>query len=466
MANRAGSLTEAPPRRARPALTGNEWLALVVAVGIAHAFFGRNIAFPSAYDATKYLEIARDIARQGLFSEYHFSQLRTYGYPLVARLLLPVAETLELPWRFVVFEAQLAAHVAAALFLRAQWAAIAPGAARVATTAVLVNPVALVYVVETLTESVSLTLLVVVAGCCARLFAMRSTSFAALVAGSVAVGFAIAVRPANLFVLPAWIAAIVAAAWLHGATRRRLAATLLVAVLALAAPLVPQVVNNVRHHDRFTPLVAEDLGRYQQIWGIAYLKYATALPPIELPSIFYENPFAAGRPVDEQRPLAWYAEYPLWGAATLGLHVFGMLDQDLLFTYARDLDPWYRRPLAIVVQGAVAVAAIALVAFARRHPRDRLRTAALAVVITFLLSHIGLHATTAVEMRFGLPLLALAGALSGLFACGVWPSLSRTARLATVALAVAWIVASMPLSDWIRAQSPQIRAWDERARDR
>ena len=466
MADRAGSMTDARPAPKSPPLGGAEWLAVIAAIGIAHAFFARTIAYPSAFDATSYLDIAYAIWSEGLFSKFHLSQLRTYGYPLLLRSVGEIAYALGVSWTFVAFEAQLAAHVAAAIFLRTRLATIDAALARIATIAVLVHPVALVYVADTLSESVSLTLMVVAAGCCARVLGSPGLRVAAIVGGSFAVGYAIAVRPANLFVLPAWTVALFAAAWLHAWPRRRLATALVTAAIFVTVPLVPQTINNVLHHDRFTPLVAVDLGRHQQIWGIANLKYATALSPIELPSVFYVNPFAQGRPVDEDRPLAWYAEHPLAGAATLGLHVFGMLDQDLLFTYARDLDPWYRRPLAVVVQGTVAVAAIALAVLVRRRPRSGLRTASLAVLVTFLVSHIGLHATTAVEMRFGLPLLVLAGVLSGLFACRLWPPMSRRARMGSVALVLAWVAISMPLSDWMRAQAAPIRAWQERAMDR
>ena len=446
-------------RPARVPLSGVEWVALIVAVGIAHGFHARGIAYPSAYDAKNYLDIALDIARGGLFSKFYYSELRTYGYPLLLRALHAVSEAMQLPWTFVVFEAQLAAHVAAALFLRSRLAQFSLPLARAVLVTVLLNVVALVYVAETLGESVSLTLLMVAAACWIHVLRRDRAAWLAIAAGSLAIGAAIAVRPGNVFAVPAWIIALAAADWLRGASARQRASAAMIAVVALALPLVPQLVNNVRHHDAWTPLVPSSLGRHQQIWGIANLKYATALEPVALPSIYYLNPFAAGRPVDETRPLAWYAEHPLAGAATLALHTFGMLDQDLLFTYARDLDPWYRRPLGVIVHGVLALAVLGIALLAQRARHERTHRAVAFALVGFVLSHIALHATTAVEMRFGLPLLVLAGPLAAWYLAERLPNATTARRAAGVVGVIAWIAVALVLSEWMREQSPQIRAW-------
>jgi hypothetical protein len=271
------------------------------------------------------------------------------------------------------------------------------------------------------------------------------------------------VRPANVFALPVWAVALAALAWLRGWNARDGVAAALVTALAIALPMLPQLANNVRHYGTWTPLVAASLGRNQQIWGIAYLKYATALPPIALPSIFYLNPYAEGRPVDEAWPLAWYVEHPGAGAVTLGLHVFGMLDQDLLFTYARDLDPWYRRPLGIVTHGAIALAGLGLVLLASRARRNRGCRATFVALSTFCAGYAALHATTAVEMRFGLPLLAVAGPLAVWLVREAWPGSAIARRAAIVAFVAVWIAASLALSDWMRSQAAPIRDWEARA---
>src|SRR5690242_13558722 len=53
-----------------------EWLAIVVAIAIAHAFYWHLVLYPSAADARSYLDIASDIERHGVFSKFPLSDIR------------------------------------------------------------------------------------------------------------------------------------------------------------------------------------------------------------------------------------------------------------------------------------------------------------------------------------------------------------------------------------------------------
>jgi hypothetical protein len=246
--------------------------------------------------------------------------------------------------------------------------------------------------------------------------------------------------------------------------------------ICLLAPMLPQYANNVRHYDKPTPLVASTLALYQQYVGVEHLKYATGLPPVPTPSVYYNNPFAQGRPVDGAAPLRWYLDHPLQGALTLGLHVFNMLDQDLLFTYSRDLDPWYRLPLALLTHGGLALAFMAWLLFTRRawqpslpplegegpwndrHRGLQWRLPWFALTVLAGL-HIGLHAITLVEMRFGLPLLVLAGPMGAWMLVHTMTFEPARTRWFRVGVVTAWIVLALLLSHWVRQQAPSIRSW-------
>ena len=85
----------------------------------------------------------------------------------------------------------------------------------------------------------------------------------------------------------------------------------------------------------------------QQVWGIQNIKYATGMPPVPRGAIYYHSPFWRGTELDvRNRRWRWYVDYPGRGSLTLAIHTFNLTDQDLLFTYSRDLHPWYRVPLA------------------------------------------------------------------------------------------------------------------------
>ncbi len=425
---------------------------------IAHLFYGRIVRYPSDFDAKNYLEIAQDIARNGLFTKFFYSNIRTYGYPLVLARLETLAAATHLSWQFVIFECQLAGYLIAAAAVRHAVARADPRFARWVFVTLALNLFALSYTPESLTESLSLSLVMLVAACWIRMHVDRRLSAPLVLAGTLVAAFAVMLRPANLFGLSAWLAGLVVLVVVLRVPWRRWTIAAVLALAGIVIPMMPQYANNVRFWDTATPLVVARLGQNQQIWGIENIKYATAMPPVPTPSIFYRNPYVAGRPIDPARPLAWYVEHPGAGARTLGLHVFNMLDQDLLFTYSRDLDPWYRVPLGILNHALVALALIGAVLLWGRASR----TVAIMVAVVAA-AHIAVHATTAVEMRFGLPLLVLAGPL----AAWAWLRLRAMPRAAIVvasACVIAYAGAALTLSGWVREQAPSIRAWQAQER--
>jgi len=137
-----------------------------------------------------------------------------------------------------------------------------------------------------------------------------------------------------------------------------------------------------------------------------------------------------------------------------------MLDQDLLFTYSRDLDPWYRIPLGLVSHAGIALALIGVVLLAARARRSRELVPVVVAIGAYALAHVGLHSTTLVEMRFGLPLLLLAGPV----AAGAVRELSVRsvrARVLSGAFVVVWVAGALTLSHWMRQQAEPIVAWEK-----
>ena len=440
----------------------SEWIALVVALVVAHGFYWRIVHFPSGYDALSYREIAIDISEGGLFRKFLGSYGRTFGYPLILGGLYRLANAVGLPWLWLTFETQLAAHIAAALSVRAAMSRHSLELRRLVFVGLVVNPISLSYTPETLTESASLTTMMLVASCWLRAVAADKTApiIGAILTGSLLAGFAIMLRPANIFVAAAWTVAVIAMAIMRRFPRRRVVLAFLALAIGVSLPTLPQVRNNSVYYGTATPLIAMPLDRLQQGLGILYIKYATAMPPISTPSIYYENPLVAETEVDKDHPLQWYGEHPVSGAITLALHVFNMLDQDLLFTYSRDLDPWYRLPVGFVTHSVIGLAllAMALLVMRARVGTDSAIRLGILALGAFIVAHIAIHMTTAVEMRFGVPLLAVALPLA------MWMLLAKI-RFASrrrqwmVAFSVAiYAVGALSLSAWVREQAPAIRA--------
>jgi hypothetical protein len=353
----------------------------------------------------------------------------------------------------------LTGYVGAALLFRRALRRISPFAAELAFCGLMVNYYALIYTPECLTESLSISVLLTVSA--VWLEAYRSGgALGLLLVGSLIAGSSIILRPANLFIAAAWAIGVVLVAWRSpmAAVRSASGAALVVGVLVM--PLLPQLAYNGLRFGRWTPLLAENLGTKQQVRGIRDIKYATAMAPIPEPAIHYVNPLSIDTPIDEQAPWHWYVGHPWRGAFTLAIHTFNLLDQDLLFTYSRDLDPWYRVPLGIINHGVVALGLVGLWCVFRRVRATDAQTArdCLGILLVVLGTTWAMHVWTAVEMRFGFAVLLALFPLAGYAVVRLTFDRSRRALMAVAVGTAAYVVAALLLSHWVRDQSALIRA--------
>jgi hypothetical protein len=442
-------------------LSRAEWIALAIGLAIAGGFFAHQWRYPSSlYDAGQYAQMGRNILEHGLRSRFmESSQVRTYGYPVFVSAIVLAARTLHVPFVLVLFLVQLAAYVLAAMALRRSLAPSSPTAARVVFCGLLLNYYGLLYTPECLTESLSLSAAILLGA--GWLTAYRRRGPLWLVAGLAwLAGVSVMIRPANLSTAAASIVGTILIGVRSRPTARR--ATIATAAVAacLALPFLPQLLYNGTQFGRWTPLLARDLSRAQQAWGIQYIKYATAMPPSPQAAVFYVNPWLDGTTVDEAAPLAWYVAHPRRGALTLALHSFNLTDQDLLFTYSRDLDPWYRVPLGIVNHAAVALGLIGLAALAvgAVRSRDRAPRDAMTLVVLALAGTWALHAWAAVEMRFGAVVLCVLFPAAGYALLVLARSKSARQRIAIAVIVAAYVAGALRLSAWVRDQAPLIRA--------
>jgi hypothetical protein len=451
-----------PPPFVPPAMSTRlnrvEWVAVAIAVLIAHAFLWHEWLYPSSYDALLYVQLGHEIADKGLFQHFTAADLRTYGYPYLLSLLVRGAARSAWPLLPVVFELQLLFYLAACFFFRSALIRVLPRVALFAFCGMLVNFYVLIYTPETLTESVSLTLLVVAGGCWLYAYG-RAAVLLPLLVGSVVAGFAVMVRPANMFIVVAWLIGVLVILLRRRFDVGRALGSGVCMAVALALPMAPQLANNVLNFGKWTPLVVLDLGQMQQTWGVWNIKYATAMPPVSQGAIYYENPLLAGTKVEEQAPWRWYLDHPGRGVLTLALHTFNLTDQDLLFTYSRDLDPWYRVPLGIVNHAIVALGLLGLFLGVRRvvaqgTPEQR---DAMLVLLVMTGANWAVYSWTAVEMRFGSVLLLLLFPFAG-YALARLAAERGPGMRAVAGVGVALYVAlALALSSWVREQAPLIR---------
>jgi hypothetical protein len=463
--------------RLTPGLTSTEWFSLAFTLLFVHAALLRKIVYAASIgDAVNYQEIAWKIVRNGLFSAGSYSPLRTYGYPLFLSSLAWVEKWTSIPLNILAAEVQCALYLLAAWLLRNEIRRISKRFGRSVLVAMCLNVFVLGYLAETLTEGLTIILILLCASCwfwSVRRFRTHKWLLPAAIGGLVA-GFSVMVRPGNMFVPCAWVAGHLVLVFrrplfISSGELMRRGAVFLLLLCAVGTPCVPQLYSNAIHAKKATPLMADDLPNLQFYLGVYYLKVVWGVPPVPQLVISYHNPVVkwAASHADPNHPLSWYQRNPGPGLLTFCLHVFALLDQDFIFTYVVDLAPPYRVPLSIVNHFLIGLALFALWRWCRpgrsAGRADPVLRASLVAVLVYIAGILAVYGASRVEARYGLPLIVLAAPLAAA-GIGMLRGMPRRS-LAGVSIAiVCYTVVALLGSEWMRSQSPPIVDWERRPR--
>lgn len=442
----------------------------MLAALIAYVYYFAWLDIPILHDAAGYLRAAQDILNKGLFSKYDMSDLRTYAWPFLLSGLVKLSNYTGVPLRLLAFHFELAFHLAACLGLRRalRAAGLAPGLATLVFLSVVLNPLVLIYPSYLLTESCSFSSLILLAA--ASIWFMFSSGKTSLgwiaAAGSALLGISIMIRPGNICMLPVWAGAMTIGFFLHRPGAAKILAICALALLFLVLPMIPQLVNNITYYGHVSLLVANDFSQGGRWLGVRCIKYATSYIGNDDPQVFYENPFHANEPLSFTNPLAWYRQNPLKGAATIGLHLFNLLDQDLPFPYNTTLTPRYYPAAAIANMFVVACGCIGLWISGRLALRSvrKIRIIYL-IALTMLASVLAMYMFFAAETRWGVPALMVLYVFAAWLIAGWMPGARSLQRIVVLLVACGLTSAAYPLSRWVRQHAPAIRAAEQFNRD-
>ena len=453
---------DAAPQGPEERLYRWEWVCAGLAILAALAFYVAWLDLPIIHDAAGYVRAAKDIRANGLFSKYDLSDIRTYGWPLLLSWLMRVSDWSRLPLRATVFAFDLLFHLLACYTFRVALlrTTLPPGMARWSTACLLLNPFVIIFTTYLMTESVSFSLLILLMAVSAYVISEvnRPRLLWAFALGSVILGGSIMVRPANVCMVPVWFGAVVAALWHSRFTLPKRAFSLVMAAVLTTAPMVPQWINKVRYYGKSTPLVANDFSRAGVWLGIRIIKYSTAHIPGVDPQVMYANPLLGTEALSIEKPFAWYTSHPGKGLATLGLHVFDLLDQDQPFPYTTTLLPPYYPYAALANWLMVSLGVAGLVMAGKRIRRCKRDSALLyALAVATLICQLGIQTFFSVEARYGIPLLMILYVFAAWLARFELPALNRPVRAGILLCALSVTAASYPLSLWVRQQAPSIR---------
>lgn len=365
---------------------------------MAWAFF--RAGFPGViFDSLHYYTLASIVATEGLWNLS--SRVRMYGYPFFVAIATGFTDPPPELARAVVASVQVVVLLAAAWYAARVTERVfrAPRVFEPVFALTALNPIALIRATELLSDSVSAVL--VGLSLFASLEEGRTTRRAAL--AFLAAGASIAMRPANLVILPALALLWILRARLYGSGERgRLGGVFALGAVCIALALAPQLHGNVKAWDAWRPLVVERLYGSQTAWGTAILKYGTVVLPGQPPELVYRNPM---QPEGVWNPRQFLRERPLGYLKTLGAHGFAMFDHDFPYTYITGRPPAWRWPLALANYAFLFLSGFGL-AVLLADPRTRRTPAGLygAGAALYAMALVAVYLPVAVESRFSLPL--------------------------------------------------------------
>jgi hypothetical protein len=427
---------------------GGRRFAFVAAVSVAAAALAAVLFHAGfrgvLYDSYHYWVLSQIVSTEGLANL--FSRVRGYGYPLFAAAATGFTAPSPEATRALAAAAQFLLYLGTCFYAaRVTERIFRSRRAFFATyTVMALNPIVLIRATELLSDALSASLVGL------SLFVSVEPdrpSRRALLA-FLAAGLAVAVRPANLALLPA-----LGVLWLLRGRQYQEPALrhLALGALAVAVTLLPQLLGNIKAYDEWSPLPAGHLYRDQVRWGTRILKYGTLVVPGQEPTLVYENPL---RPEGVDGPREFLRRRPVAYLRTLGAHAFAMIDQDLPFTYIQNPRPAYRWPLSLGNYAFFYLAGLGILVllFEGRKTPARLYAAGAALLG---LACVAVYLPVAVENRFSLPLYVLLPP-AAVYAVG-WLSARRSGTV--VALAIAgggFVAACVQISLWLTKQAPYL----------
>jgi hypothetical protein len=225
-------------------------------------------------------------------------------------------------------------------------------------------------------------------------------------------------------------------------------------VIASAAVFAPQVVNNYLAFNSTSPFVSRNEYGGDLLAGASSLKYFTVDIPGTPPQWISSNPFVSTESATSINDVV--AQQPLGYAATLAMHAFAVLDQDLPFTYVTELRPWYRWPFSIGNFLYLALAGLGLgIGLLRyRHDLRDPRAFAFVGVAAVCAGILAVYLPPHVENRYSLPLYPLLalGVVEASATLWTWTREGDRARLAASTVGVVLVASSaLALSQWLQS---------------
>lgn len=163
---------------------------------------------------------------------------------------------------------------------------------------------------------------------------------------------------------------------------------------------LPQLYNNIKQFNHWTPLIHQDLYAFQSRLAATYLKYGTVVIPNQEPSLVYKTPFDVG---SDTTIYELIFQQPFSFLFTFIVHIYSALDWGYIDTYINDFYPFSRIVASIFLYSFWLIAVLGIIGFFKNNKMKKDKFIGLSLLILFL-GYALFIGTTVVESRFGYPL--------------------------------------------------------------
>ena len=303
--------------------------AILLMAAISYYFFLLQQEYPPCCDAVSYALIATQTNSLGFLESQ--IPLRTFAYPLFLTGVEKISAISSVNYALLVFIFQFALYAVAVINALSFFAADIKSTT--AKSAILLflccNIYVAPYIAITLTDSIYVSLCIIVITNICRLLASLEVKYHLICITAFLTALAIVIRPTAI-----WLAGPLLFYFAILIFSKRVAPfKLATAVVIAAIPLGIQIFINSSRFDAFTFFPATDLGKAQVEWGITHLKYATWMgggaPQNYYPSAGLINPV----PGESGFTVMWYFNNIVEGIKLVFVKFVGAFDFDYLVPY-------------------------------------------------------------------------------------------------------------------------------------
>ena len=409
---------EAPS--AREFLSHSLLMTIVLSILIAALCLGRLILYPSADaggDALYYQRYAFAFRDNGFISD--FGSIRTYGYPTFLYLLSFIVGRSHQNLSIAAGLSQYALFLVFTLILSAKIGRISERWAWAVRLGLLLNPLLLSLVMDSLTEGLTIPLTILLVNCAvgADQAATRNDFFYCML-GALISAMLLMIRPANITLAIAWHFAAAAGllrrrSWRFRANRV-VGAYLAAAFILTVAVASPQVAYNNRFWGEMSAFPVCRIADLQLVLGITSLRYDSMVLNGGALAFSYVNPFFNGGNGANELSLNWYVLHPLLGLATIAGHLLASFSVNHLFTYVYDDHPPYTIGLVVIYWSVFAIGVANLIS-TKLDWRIGQRLIAFQAIMFLVLAVsliVASNSILAVELRFNIIPIAVLSALA------------------------------------------------------